>query len=175
MARCARTTITVRADLKAQMDAIEGDVNWSAVACRAFERELAEIMRRKGAKNVEDAIVRLRSSKQKFENEQYTQGNEAGKEWAKDEAEAEELIRLEQWRDGCTHGEWPDCFVTDGTSAWGASENFVFRIWPEEDGNRDAAQNFWEQRGAEGYPRDEFVRGFAEGALEIWGQVKGKL
>ena len=71
-------------------------------------------------------------------------------------------MRLEKWRDGCRGREWADCFVTDGrSSAYAASEHFVFQIWPESDGDRSDAVNFWEQQGPGDYPDDDFVRGFA--------------
>jgi post-segregation antitoxin (ccd killing protein) len=47
MARTTRTTISVPRDLKDRMDAVGVAVNWSAVACRAFERRVAEIEKRK--------------------------------------------------------------------------------------------------------------------------------
>ena len=48
MAKHARTTISVPSELKARMDAVDESVNWSAVACQAFELKLAEITKRKG-------------------------------------------------------------------------------------------------------------------------------
>jgi hypothetical protein len=45
MAKHARTTITVPADLKARMEAVGEPVNWSAIACQAFEQGLAKIAR----------------------------------------------------------------------------------------------------------------------------------
>src|SRR6516225_5119268 len=50
MPKHARTTITVPPDLKARMEAVEESVNWSAIACQAFEQRLAEITRRRGAR-----------------------------------------------------------------------------------------------------------------------------
>jgi hypothetical protein len=41
-------------------------------------------------------------------------------------------------------------------------------------------QDFWATHGASGHPDrghlpDEHIRGFVEGALEVWGKVKDKL
>jgi hypothetical protein len=174
MAKHARTTITIPPDLKARMEAVEEPLNWSAIACTAFEQKLAEITKRRGAKDMKEVIDRLRTSKQKHESDQYNSGHEAGQEWAKSEAEAGELIRLEKWRaDGSD--VWLSAFVTTGRDAWSSAEHFVFQIWPEDDGDRQAASNFWEQQGYEYYPDDDFVHGFAEGALSIWDHVKDKL
>jgi hypothetical protein len=175
MAKHARTTITVPADLKARMEVVAETVNWSAIACSAFEQKLGEITKRKGAKDMKEVIDRLRASKQKHESDQYKEGHEAGREWAKNEAEAGELIRLEKLHDACSPAEWGQFFWTSDRDAYGAAELFVFKIWPDDDGDRDAARNFWDGQGHEEYPDDDFVRAFAEGALEIWGHVKGKL
>jgi hypothetical protein len=175
MAKHARTTITIPPDLKGRMEAVEEPVNWSAIACQAFEQKLAEFTKRRGARDMKEVADRLRASKQKHESVQYNEGQEAGRQWAKDQAEAGELILLERWRDSCRSGEWSDCFATDGRSAYAASEHFVFRIWPESDGARGDAQNFWEQQGCEDHPQDEFVHGFADGALEVWDEVKDQL
>jgi hypothetical protein len=175
MPKHVRTTITVPPDLKARMDAVDETVNWSAIACQAFEQKLADLIRQKGPTDMNEVIERLRASKQKFESEQFTQGHEAGQEWAKDAAEAEELIQLGKLRDRCGWRDWDGFFATGDRDAYGASERFVFAIWPERDGERAAATDFWEQLGVEDVPSDEFVRGFAEGALSVWDQVKDQL
>src|SRR5690242_4321225 len=94
MANTVRTTISVPNDLKARMDACGEPVNWSAVACRAFEEKLAEITRRRGAKSMKEVAMRLRASKRRSETEVYNEGSEAGKDWAMHRAEADELERL---------------------------------------------------------------------------------
>jgi hypothetical protein len=175
MAKHARTTITVPSDLKARMEAVDEPVNWSAIACAAFEQKLAEIIKQRGTKDMDEVIDRLRASKKKHDSEQYQQGHEAGQEWAKEQAEVDELLLLEKWEQSCPPTEWQDCFIAGDRSAYSVAENFVFRIWPDDDGDRGAAQNFWEQQGREDNPDGEFVRGFAEGALGIWNQVKDKL
>src|SRR5260370_8114024 len=82
MAKSYRTTITIPSDLKARMDAIGEEVNWSAVASRAFEARLAEIISKRGAKKMEDVVTRLRASKNKAQDEAKTRGIEAGEERA---------------------------------------------------------------------------------------------
>ena len=79
MSKHARTTITVPADLKARMEAIEEPVNWSALACQAFEHKLAEMIKQGGPKNMTDVVARLRASKDRLESEQYQAGQEPGK------------------------------------------------------------------------------------------------
>src|SRR3954447_17485852 len=94
MAKSMRTSISVPPDLKARMDAVAEPVNWSAVACRAFESELAEIVKRKGVRDMKDVIQRLRASKRQSDDGLYHRRNDAGVERAKDKAEALHLERL---------------------------------------------------------------------------------
>src|SRR6266511_2526827 len=93
-----RTTISIPEDLKHRMDGVEEPVNWSGVAGRAFETELAEIAARKERKTREDVIQRLRASKQRATDAQYRDGEAAGRHWAEHNAEADELMRLARLR-----------------------------------------------------------------------------
>lgn len=49
-AQTPRINITLTGDLKERMQAVTEDVNWSAIASRAFELKLAEIAARKQVK-----------------------------------------------------------------------------------------------------------------------------
>src|ERR1051325_2917552 len=97
--RFLRTTITIPPSLKKQMDAVKEDVNWSAVACRAFEVKLGEIATRKVEKNMETVIQRLRSSKFKHEDKTYNDGKKSGRSWATYQAEYAHLRELQKLRD----------------------------------------------------------------------------
>jgi hypothetical protein len=179
MARCARRTITVRADLKARMDEIKEEVNWSAVACLAFERKVAEIMRRKGVRAMQSTIERLRESKKKPDETRFREGFETGQAWAKNSAEAEELARLAAFHDSCQRNSWGwEGFfqMPEGCSAYSAAEQIAFQIIGEDQcPGREEASDFWESVAHQGRPPGEFVRGFAEGALDVWGQVKDEI
>jgi hypothetical protein len=179
--RSFRTTITVPQDLKRRMDAIKERVNWSALACKAFEEKLAEIASKKGRKTMDDVIQRLRGSKQQMESEDRKAGETAGQAWAKDQAEARELENLEKFLDGLDHqprygrGEF---FSDYGSSAYSNAELLYFKLHPEAEDDRDGAENFWvcalgdDKHQAES---DDFLRGFAEGAEAIWLEVKKQL
>jgi hypothetical protein len=161
MSKHARTTITVPPDLKARMDAVDEPVNWSALACQAFEQRLAEITKRKVITNMTDVVNRLRASKRTFEDHKYQEGHDAGKRWASNNAEAAELMRLAAWH----HLHQPHCGPVDFTSA----------VWPEHEGDTDIADAFWYPHADDRSPTGAFVRGFADGALAIWDEVKDKL
>ena len=45
MSNTFRTTISIPKELKEQMAACNGDVNWSAVACEAFRAKLVDLAR----------------------------------------------------------------------------------------------------------------------------------
>lgn len=182
MGNIIRTTISVAADLKRRMDKVKEPVNWSALACRAFEQKLGEIAAKKEKKTMDDVIQRLRASRQQFDDRDYSKGLEAGKEWAKSDAEAVELQRLAKLRetiDADARDSWQDWFETGGSrSAWGAWERFVFLIRPETDGDRSACGEFWEEvLGDDVHMAGgaAWLRGFADGALEIWWEVERQL
>ena len=107
-----RFNITIPDDLKARMKEVREDVNWSTVAAHAFEQKLAEILKRKGPKDMKSAIERLRASKQRLDNEEYEAGFEAGQNWAMESAEAWELTNIAEWKGsfqiGERGGKWED-------------------------------------------------------------------
>lgn len=172
-----RTTISLPADLKKRMDKVAEAVNWSAIAARAFEGVLAEHAARKERKNMNDVIQRLRASKQQCDDENYKDGFLVGQEWAKNSAEARELQNLDRVRSSIRDDEWT--FETDESSAYGAWEWLYFQMFPEHDRERVESEGFWAYvLKDEDDPRRfdaGFLRGFAEGALDIWNQVKNQL
>jgi hypothetical protein len=179
MAKHARTTISVPPALKARMDAVDETVNWSAVACQAFELKLAEIIRRRGAKNMKEAIERLKASKRKTDDTRYLEGSEAGKAWAMNEAEAEELQNLDSFREGCeSEGGWEEWFATPKwNAAFSNAEHIAFVALGVIDGewDRTEADQFLAQAMDEKQIDDQFLRGFVDGALEIWEKVKEEI
>lgn len=172
MAKTVRTTISLPKDLKHRMRDVEEVVNWSAIACRAFEEKLVEITAKKQEKTMSDIIARLSVSKRRNDNNRYNGGFAAGERWAMHVAEADELQRLENFQQ-----ELGFDFEDDGRSAYSSSERFVFVIRPETDSDRKSASAFWEEHWEEQehsgeQPQDILVRGFAEGAFDVWMRVK---
>jgi hypothetical protein len=74
--RTVQTSISIPSHLRSRMDAVDEQVNWSAIACQAFEQKLAEINKRKELRDISDVVIRLRASRRQFENEQYQAGHE---------------------------------------------------------------------------------------------------
>ena len=127
---------------------------------------------------MDDVITRLRASKRRVEDEQYHEGEKAGREWAESDAEADELRNLDRWVSRLGH-ELDTVFVDDTWgSAYSRAEQVAFVVWPEHDGDRRVAETFWEERlGDDTSAADNphFVRGFVDGALDLWHKVKDQL
>jgi hypothetical protein len=158
-----RMNISLPEDVKQRMDRTKDDVNWSALAVQAFESKLAEIAAKKVKKNMDDVIQRLRASKAQSESECFQQGYEAGQSWAKDDAEAIELQRLDK--------SWDQGYLA--YNAYSVAE----AVQPTP---RDEAPSlsFWEEAlgdFAHEANDDDFVRGFVRGALDLWAEIKAKL
>ena len=177
-----RTTVSIPRDLKRRMDKVAEDVNWSALACQAFQEKLAEIAARKEEKTMDDVVERLRASKRKMDSEEYQHGYENGRAWANDTAEAAELERLESLEEGLKNQPvygWEFFFDSQAhpNSAYSTAEDLYFALQPndQEDRDRDAAKDFWESAAGDSELSDSYVRGFAEGALQVWRQVKPQL
>ena len=105
-----KLNIYVPDEMKARMDAVEKSANWSAVAQRAFDLELKHLEAVKEIKDMSDVIERLRTSKARTVAEKAEEGREAGVNWAKHEAEYEELKRIA----ALDISGWPEVERTSG-------------------------------------------------------------
>jgi hypothetical protein len=69
-----------------------------------------------------------------------------------------------------------DWYCGEISSTCSAAEQFYFIIEPEYDGDSRAANGFWEEITSEkADPEDEYVFGFADGALEVWSQIEPQI
>jgi hypothetical protein len=169
-----RMNISVPRELKARMDAEEG-VNWSAVASGAFEGKLLEVASKKGVEDMDDVVARMKAAEQLESKEDYKAGFDAGQAWAKETATPKELRRVEKYIDRVAAEPTVNWWELEGT--WGPSF-FVWVAWPDRKGDEDAAESFWEQAlgdDAERIKDPDFLRGFGDGAMDIWAKVKRKL
>jgi hypothetical protein len=174
-----RTNVSIPADLKRRMEKAKEPVNWSALAAEAFERKLSELEIKKENPVMAGVIERLRASKQEAESQEYKTGWDAGKKWAEKYAEVPELRRLETWLDDSDieQGGRYD-LVFPEINAFDAAEHLAFAIRPD-DQSRSGAKEFWENAVDEAL-RDEIaqpecLRGFVEGAIDVWNKVKDQL
>jgi hypothetical protein len=181
-----RRTISVPALLDQRMAKVD-DVNWSAVACEAFERKLGEIAAQKKEKNMDDVIARLRATNDDNQDELYLKGKEDGETWAKEDATAAQLRRLDRLHASLINEsrfDWNSFFTT---SEPGVSRSVsvvdslgcnILGVDPLRD--RDRADEFWESAvgeylGNRDLEDDSYLKGFAEGALQVWWEVAAKI
>lgn len=116
-------------------------------------------------------VERLRASKLEADSSDLEAGFSAGEKWAKTAAEYTELRRLaeKQQKAGT---EWESLFAEN------AGRNLLRWLHPEPDytGDGPGRKEFWESAVGEGVEvTNDLVRGFAEGALQVWHAVKDEL
>jgi hypothetical protein len=170
----ARTTISVSDDLKKKMDRVKEPVNWSAIAAEAFELKLGEIARKRKEKTMDNVIERLRASKIQRVNVVQRLGREAGRVWATNVAEYDELERTADI-------DTNDWFVGQPSAPYGWSDRLAFAILGTTQNDRDSrvAADFWE--AAVGDSRDarlasdNFLEGFIDGATDVYREVASKI
>jgi hypothetical protein len=173
MSNIYRMTISIPQDLKNRMDTVSDPVNWSARAAKAFEEALAEIAAKKEVRKMEDVIQRLRVSKQRCQDEAYREGEECGRSWAEDTAEADQLERLERLK--ADSQDWDRIFEKDNSPAEGLATVFDPDCGKGRWTYEDDWKNILGDDGTSRIDQPAFVRGFAEGALSVWNEVKNKL
>jgi hypothetical protein len=162
-------------DLKARMDAVT-DVNWSGEAAKCFEKVLGEIAKRKPNQDLADAVARLRASRLESEEADYRAGHDAGRVWALNRATYPELQRAAELDTDLSDLQGGGGFRTSDYVA------FAVRGIDLQDGYMDAmdsANIFWEEAGFSSAAVDakgeDFLRGFLDGAGEIWQAVRAQL
>ena len=126
---------------------------------------------------MDSVLERLRESRKRGESKAMTDGRAAGEAWVKEQAEVAEIERLEQYFEVFdTVDGWT---LFDSQDAYTASEHLVFRIQPENEGDRRAASDFWEMvlghEQAEQAESPAFLEGFVVGALELWDTLNGQV
>lgn len=176
----SRTTISIPYELKKRMEKAKEPINWSGLACAAFEAKLNEIQLSQEVKSMSDVIARLRASKQEVDSAEFNEGFEAGQEWAKETAtfaELRNLCRLREQLGNDRSRSWKEFFdSTTGSSAYGIDERLYCELHPEDE-DRGGSSEFWEGMVGDepSCQSDEWVRGFAEGALAIFDQIANQI
>ena len=167
-----KINLSVPDDMKARMDAAGDRRNWSAVARRAFDLELKHIESIMEIKTMNQVIERLKASKAMSAANSEDDGRHAGRLWAKERAEYDELKRV--------GGLEMHIFSENFEDPDGSCLDIVVRAIAadEADGldGDEIAYMF-------GIVRDEidvtltrdFLVGFVMGAQEVWEEVADKL
>jgi hypothetical protein len=152
----AKLNIYVPDDLKARMDAVGDNVNWSEVARPAFQAAVANHEHRKG-QNMTTAIERLRASKTELMKRDQSEGGNAGRSWAENDAPYEILARLWAVRD--KYDDDPNGMLRRSVDP---RDELDFGDW----------QGFV---GFDGSETEVYVSAFISGALSFFGEVRDKI
>jgi hypothetical protein len=133
-----------------------------------------------------DVVVleRLRASKRKGEAADYKDGYDLGTKWAEQSAEVSALQRLEQFRDDREAEpdyDWDYYFSEQEGSDDETDASLFFAIMAPEAATDPQAvvKDFWRSVTGDSLQqatnRGSFLKGFAEGAIDLWLSVKDKL
>jgi hypothetical protein len=173
-------TVSVSAELRQRMRSCREPVNWSAIASQAFEAELARKNLQSGESNIQDVIHRLRGTQREIGGEAFQRGAAMGTSWAERQATVPELqcLYAEYRKRKSEHGGCFENWLTNDSSL-SAADVFVKIIRPHADENAGSGHECL----GHGFPNgresmvqsDEFVHGFAAGAINIWKHVKDSL
>jgi hypothetical protein len=141
--------------LKAEMDSMEG-INWSQVAQEAFRET---IIRSNAVSGKTEAVIeRLRATAGK-KGQVYKDAYEEGRAWAQQVAEADELEMLAE----LDLSE----YLAKAQDEPGRAAQWIFG---DEFGYDDVTELLGGKRITEGR-----LKGFVDGALEVWKEVRSKL
>jgi hypothetical protein len=146
------------------------EVNWSAVAARAFQAEVARLGTQKRSVDIDSVVARLRATDNPTRSELFEAGRLQGEKWAQRQATANQLRALHvksreaRAKSGANVENWLS--VIDNKRP--AVDVLSQIVGIEEKANRSSeAQALMKS--------SEFVHGFAAGALHIWKQVARRL
>lgn len=152
-----KVTVYVSDELKARMDGFKG-AEWSAAAQKSFEKEIHIMESQMTASTIEDAVTRLRASKQLTMDTDVEQGKDCGTQWALKRA---------------TYGELKavaaidlDLDYEDDHLAGVVGRAIDYDYGPNE---------FWQHETDDQKPSNEFVIAFVEAAVAVLDQVDAKI
>ena len=196
--RTIGTMVSVPRALKDRIGKVKEDVNWSALACRAFENKLAEITTKKrrklmatgmSQKERREVADRLGKTRGVQNTAHYKYGWSSGLKWAQTKAEAYQLQRLSEraWNWLSPRNSVDDNPALNVAVTIEPAGVFVKDCDPDDscDFNDAGLCQFWNRitgRGSElrleGYVDEEewrdpkFQQGFVEAASSVWLEVK---
>ena len=127
----------------------------------------------------DDVVDRLRAAGEIAAKEEYEDGENAGRKWAKSTATPKELKRLETYVNSANGNvDWWDVDCPNWCAPFGAADYLVFALRLRDKDDHDAPNRFWTEALGNDTHRiqdGDFLRGFGEGAIAIWEEVKDRL
>jgi len=149
----ANMNISVPDELKERMDKLKGSapVNWSRVAAQAFDLEVRS--RTLEVTEMAEAIERLRAKREQYEQKVRAEGVEAGKMWALQKADWEDIVAVVAMSDD-------------------ASVNDLYHVLSDQCfGEEDFARLFGREAHQIGLISNEEAQGFVEGVKLVHDEV----
>ena len=137
------------------------DVNWSALACDAFELELGRIAESKSRKTMQDVIDRLRGTAKVANDESYNAGHRRGRLWAERFAKWHQLQRL-----------------AEGVEQWTEEEQLAYHAFQALDESLyDAAEDWFDEEFSllDISSFTSAVRGWVDGAISVYEAVADEI
>jgi hypothetical protein len=146
------------------------EVNWSAIAGKAFADEIGRREAERGDADIEDVIARLHGTQRPSRGALFEQGRAHGENWARHEATAHQLQRLgaARWRAKTSPGYHAESWLAGADDKRPAAEVLASLIGDEK-------QSFVGTDHAKLMESSEYVHGFAAGAIHIWKLVARRL
>lgn len=137
------------------------------LALQAIEEKLEKALKQPNPTTMK-IIDRLKKTVKDTANQDYTQGFDSAKEWASETATARELKNLESGIEA--HRPYENVLFQNERSLASEIEGKPFNSTYDSD-------DFWNNVFGDEIPEmsPDFLRGFAEGALSIWKEVKHQL
>jgi hypothetical protein len=153
----------VPGDLKTRLDEAGEAVNRSAIAEQAFREVVINSAVRKETATLDDVVEPLPASKQSYMETEPESGLEVREEWAKEDAEYGELLRIAK--------------AVEEARREIDLQTLQDLIDPEHKMDRGDWVSFWEDRGFSGdsEPSDVWVRAFADRAVRLLQKVRSQL
>lgn len=156
----ATLNIYLSDELKRRMEA--HDLKWSQIAAGAIETAI-KIEELKGVSMEQANLERLRASRAKTAEKEKSVGEEAGKSWALERAEYDELERLYEL------SQSQGWFDTSGKDNCALA--VAVAIMGEERPDWRDINDLMETISGRKAPSEDFLVGFVEGAGEVFGEV----
>jgi hypothetical protein len=115
----------------------------------------------------DEVFERMRAAVARTQAEHEAEGHCLGRRWACEGTDYRAMRNLEAQGPDRDSDEWEQFFADDH-----AAHELYFTLYPEDDGDCDTADEFWLGVADAPIPSPEFVRGFAEGVLDVLGEFQ---
>ena len=128
---------------------------------------------KKEHKETSDVVQRLRASKKEADSKWFRTGRAYGEKWARNHASYDELVRAVEV---CEDEDHP--WEVGEHDIYSAAEILFFAIDGQEYRDRGGARDFWKETlddANDAQQQPEFLRGFVNGAADLFESIKDEL